>query len=193
MRLWKRLLGTALCLCAAVCLMSVSASAAEHSNHPICGAAHTDIGDHTGACGDVTWTAWNGTDDITYDADTKTAYVYLASDATRNNHLIVKTGCTLYLCLNGNSLTSSVTSSSDMKNSEVINVPNNAKFILCDCKDSGPMYSSFSASSLTRPMQKEKECGLARIATLPPHFPCTAERSAAIMPMRNAGGLVVQV
>lgn len=36
MRIWKRLLGTALCLCAAVCLMSVSASAAEHS-HPICG------------------------------------------------------------------------------------------------------------------------------------------------------------
>ena len=142
MRLWKRLLGTALCLCAAVCLMSVSASAAEHNNHPVCGETHTDIGDHTGACGDVTWTAWNGTDDITYDADTKTAYVYLASDATRNNHLIVKTGCTLYLCLNGNSLTSSVTSSSDMKNSEVINVPNNAKFILCDCKDSGTITHS---------------------------------------------------
>ena len=29
MRLWKRLLGTALCLCAAVCVMSVSASAAD--------------------------------------------------------------------------------------------------------------------------------------------------------------------
>lgn len=36
MRIWKRLLGTALCLCAAVCVMSVSAGAAEHS-HPICG------------------------------------------------------------------------------------------------------------------------------------------------------------
>ena len=141
MRLWKRLLGTALCLCAAVCVMSISASAAEHTDHPICGANHENIGDHTGTCEAVTWTAWNGTDEITYDADTKTAYVYLASDATRNNRLIVKTGCTLYLCLNGNSLTSSVTSSSDT-NSEVINVPNNAKFILCDCKDSGTITHS---------------------------------------------------
>lgn len=142
MRIWKRLLGTALCLCAAVCVMSVGASAeGEHTEHPICGANHENIGDHTGTCEAVTWTAWNGTDEITYDADTKTAYVYLASDATRNNRLIVKTGCTLYLCLNGNSLTSSVTSSSD-KNSEVINVPNNAKFILCDCKDSGTITHS---------------------------------------------------
>ena len=39
MKKWKRLLGLALCLCAAVCVMSVSASAAEHSSHPICGAA----------------------------------------------------------------------------------------------------------------------------------------------------------
>ena len=138
---WKRLLGTALCLCAAVCVMSVSASAAGEHSHPICGANHENIGDHTGTCEAVTWTAWNGTDEIRYDADTKTAYVYLASDATRNNRLIVKTGCTLYLCLNGNSLTSSVTSSSDT-NSEVINVPNNAKFILCDCKDSGTITHS---------------------------------------------------
>ena len=142
MKKWKRLLGLALCLCAAVCVMSVSASAeGEHTEHPICGANHENIGDHTGTCEAVTWTAWNGTDEITYDAVTKTAYVYLASDATRNNRLIVKTGCTLYLCLNGNSLTSSVTSSSDT-NSEVINVPNNAKFILCDCKDSGTITHS---------------------------------------------------
>lgn len=145
MKKWKRLLGTALCLCAAVCVMSVSASAAgEHTEHPICGANHKNIGDHTGTCKAVTWTAWNGTDEITYDEDTKTAYVYLASDATRNNHLIVKTGCTLYLCLNGNSLTSSVTSSSDTY-SEVINVPNNAKFILCDCKGSGTITHSLDA------------------------------------------------
>ena len=66
MRLWKRLLGTALCLCAAVCVMSVSASAANHTDHPICGKTHKDIGDHTGTCEDVTWTAWNGVSEITY-------------------------------------------------------------------------------------------------------------------------------
>lgn len=143
MNLWKRLLAIPIAASLVMGLLpapTLAADTAAHS-HPICGAAHADIGDHTGACEAVTWTAWNGTDEITYDADTKTAYVYLASNATRNNHLVVKAGCTLYLCLNGNSLTSSVTSSSDT-NSEVINVDNNAKFILCDCKGSGTITHS---------------------------------------------------
>ena len=55
MKKWKRLLGLALCLCAAVCVMSVSASAEGEHSHPICGAAHIDIGDHTEPCGNVTW------------------------------------------------------------------------------------------------------------------------------------------
>ncbi len=37
--------------------------------------------------------------------------------------------------------------------SQVINVSNGAQFILCDCKGSGTIT--------TRPVQKEKECGLA--------------------------------
>ena len=135
MRIWKRLLGTALCLCAVVCVMSVSASAeGEHTKHPICGKTHTDIGDHTGTCEAVTWTAWNGTDDITYDEDTKTAYVYLASDATRNNRLIVKTGYTLYLCLNGHSITKTSASSTS---EGVITVEPGSSFTLCDCNGSG--------------------------------------------------------
>ena len=145
MKLWKRLLAIPIAASLAMGLLpapTLAADTATHS-HPICGAAHTDIGDHTGACEAVTWIAWTGTDEITYDAN-KTAYVYLEKDATRDNRLIVKTGCTLYLCLNGNSLTSSVTSSSDT-NSEVINVDNNAKFILCDCKDSGTITHSSGA------------------------------------------------
>ena len=146
MKLWKRLLAIPITASLVMGLLPAPALAADTSahSHPICGAAHADIGDHTGACEAVAWTAWNGTDEITYDADTKTAYVYLTSNATRNNHLVVKAGCTLYLCLNGNSLTSSVTSSSDT-NSEVINVDNNAKFILCDCKDSGTITHSSGA------------------------------------------------
>ena len=143
MNLWKRLLAIPIAASLVMGLLPAPTLAADtvaHS-HPICGAAHTDIGDHTGSCEAVTWTAWNGTDEITYDADTKTAYVYLSSNVTRNKRLIVKAGYTLYLCLNGNSLTSSVTSSSDT-NSEVINVDNNAKFILCDCKDSGTITHS---------------------------------------------------
>ena len=146
MNLWKRLLAIPIAASLVMGLLPAPALAADTAahSHPICGAAHADIGDHTGACEAVAWTAWNGTDEITYDADTKTAYVYLTSNATRNNHLVVKAGCTLYLCLNGNSLTSSVTSSSDT-NSEVINVDNNAKFILCDCKDSGTITHSSGA------------------------------------------------
>lgn len=142
MKLWKRLLAIPITASLVMGLLPAPALAEDTAHsHPICGKDHTDIGDHTGTCDAVTWTAWNGTDEITYDADTKTAYVYLASNATRNNHLVVKAGCTLYLCLNGNSLTSSVTSSSDT-NSEVINVDNNAKFILCDCKGSGTITHS---------------------------------------------------
>ena len=143
MNLWKRLLAIPIAASLVMGLLpapTLAADTAAHS-HPICGAAHADIGDHTGDnCKDATWTAWDGTSEITYDAN-NTAYVYLEKDATRDDHLVVKAGCTLYLCLNGNSLTSSVTSSSDT-NSEVINVPNNAKFILCDCKDSGTITHS---------------------------------------------------
>lgn len=142
MKLWKRLLAIPIAASLVMGLLPAPTLAEDTTHsHPICGKDHTDIGDHTGTCDAVTWTAWNGTDEITYDADTKTAYVYLASNATRNNHLVVKAGCTLYLCLNGNSLTSSVTSSSDT-DSEVINVDNNAKFILCDCKGSGTITHS---------------------------------------------------
>lgn len=143
MNLWKRLLAIPIAASLVMGLLpapTLAADTAAHS-HPICGAAHADIGDHTGDnCKDATWTAWDGTSVITYDAN-NTAYVYLEKDATRDDHLVVKAGCTLYLCLNGNSLTSSVTSSSDT-NSEVINVPNNAQFILCDCKDSGTITHS---------------------------------------------------
>ena len=69
--------------------------------HPICGAEHKDINGHTGACGDVNWTPWDGVSDITYDSDTKTAYVYLTDNAARDSALTVADGYKLYLCLNG--------------------------------------------------------------------------------------------
>ena len=107
----------------------------EHSSHPVCGATHTDIGDHKGACEKVTWTEWNGTDEITYDTDTNTAYVYLASDVTRGDSLRIQAGKILYLCLNGHSITQSDTG-------EVIYIANTAKFILCNCKNDGTITHS---------------------------------------------------
>lgn len=136
MRIWKRLLGTALCLCAAVCLMSVSASAAEHS-HPICGETHRDIGDHVDDCGDVMWTGWDGTGEITY--NNNIAYVYLKNEVTLTSSLEVKAGCTLYLCLNGYSITKTTT---DIMNAGVIDVADEGAFMLCNCKETGTITHS---------------------------------------------------
>lgn len=142
----KQIFCTALCLCM-VLSMSVNASAAEmgqdagggtaeHSSHPVCGASHTDIGDHTDAnCkNNIAWTAWDGTGDIPYDATNKTAYVYLTKNVERSSSLIIQKDYKLFLCLNGCSITK--TNASDAFNG-VITVLDGAQFILCDCKDGG--------------------------------------------------------
>ena len=139
MRIWKRLLGTALCLCAAVCVMSVSASAAvEHTEHPICGNIdkctnpdHSD-GNHGDA---VEWIK------------------VMQTDVTPNNGLILNDGQSYYLgedisvkyditingtvnlCLNGYSITK--TSASTTFSEGVITVTAGSSFTLCDCNGSG--------------------------------------------------------
>lgn len=147
MKLWKRLLAIPIAASLVIGLLPAPALAEDTAHsHPICGATHANIGDHTGTCDAVTWTAWNGTDEITYDADTKTAYIYLEKDATRDDYLDIKAGYTLYLCLNGKKLISSSTGSTAYQMmSQVINVDNNAQFILCDCKDSGTITHSSGA------------------------------------------------
>ena len=132
-------------LCAAL-VPQVSLTAergGEHADHPICGATHKDIGDHTGECADVTWTAWDGVSDITYDAN-NTAYVYLRDNAERDSALEIANGYTLYLCLSGHSLTKNKTGKS------VIKVGDNATLSLCDCSDaqSGKLTHGTTASGL---------------------------------------------
>lgn len=146
MKLWKRLLAIPIAASLAMGLLPAPTLAEDTAHsHPICGAAHADIGDHTGACEAVAWTAWNGTDEITYDAN-KTACVYLEKDATRDDYLDIEAGHTLYLCLNGKKLESSLTSSDAWQGmSQVINVSNGAQFILCDCKDGGTITHSTGA------------------------------------------------
>lgn len=142
MKLWKRLLAIPIAASLVMGLLPAPALAEDTAHsHPICGEAHTDIGDHTGDnCKDATWTAWDGTSTITYDTN-NTAYVYLEKDATRESRLEVKAGYTLYLCLNGNKLESSASQGM----SQVINVSNGAKFILCDCKGGGTITHSSGA------------------------------------------------
>ena len=134
MRIWKRLLGTALCLCAAVCLMSVSASAAEHSNHPICGKTHTAIGDHKGSCENVTWTEVTQAD-VTEGGELKLEdgkSYYLGENISVKYDITIKG--TVNLCLNGHSITKTSASS---PSEGVITVEPNSSFTLCDCNGSG--------------------------------------------------------
>ena len=96
---------------------------ANHT-HCVCGGSVT-AGDHT-SHSDVAYTAWNGTDSITY--TNNVAYVYLTGSATISSHLTVD-GKTLYLCLNGKTLSSN--------NTAKIQVKNGGRLVLCDCQGGG--------------------------------------------------------
>lgn len=119
-----------------VAVLEATVHSGDHS-HPICGAAHKDIGDHKGTCEAVEWTEWDGTSEITYDSN-NTAYVYLTDNVTRS--VRIGENYTLYLCMNGKSLMSSST----IQNNPVIRVDDNAKFILCNCQNGGTITHSDS-------------------------------------------------
>lgn len=134
MKKWKRLLGLALCLCAAVCVMSVSASAAgEHTEHPICGANHENIGDHT--CDNVTWTEVTQKDVTDNNGDLVLAagQSYYLGEDIEVKYAITITG-RVNLCLNGHSITKTSASSTS---EGVITVEPGSSFTLCDCNGSG--------------------------------------------------------
>ena len=136
----RKVLGLALCLGVLVGMLclSVSAEEGQHSSHPICGATHTGIGDHTGTCDNVTWTAWDGANEIAYDPTTGTAYVYLTGETTLTDTLGVKSGYTLYLCLNGKTLKSTGT---------VITVEGGAALNICDCQCGGEITNTSESNS----------------------------------------------
>ena len=138
----KLLLTLTLCLCALLCMVVTASADGEHTAHPVCGATHTDIGDHTGTCGDVTWTAWDGTSEIAYDSTTKTAYIYLADNVNISNKLTIPQGHTLYLCLNGHSITKTSedfgeSNSQIYANGVIDGSAGNVTFALCNCKTDG--------------------------------------------------------
>lgn len=145
----KLLLTLTLCLCALLC-MAVTASASEvpvHS-HPVCGKTHTDIGDHTGTCGDVTWTEWNGND---MDAETRdiqltTGYYYLSDNVTPTSTIhIVGQVC---LCLNGCTLSYSGLVSSDSDSiGGMILLDDGAVLNICDCKGGGSIVYNYDSST----------------------------------------------
>lgn len=103
---------------------------AEHK-HCACGGS-INAGGHTSHA-DVAYTAWNGTSDISYTDNT--AYVYLTGNATRSSHLKV-IGKTLYLCLNGKTLSSN--------GSSKIEVREGGHLVLCDCQGGGTFKGATS-------------------------------------------------
>ena len=92
--------------------------------HCFCGGS-ISAGGHTSHA-DVAYQPWDGTSDILY--TNNTAYVYLTGNATRSSHLKV-IGKTLYLCLNGKTLSSN--------GSSKIEVKNGGHLVLCDCQGGG--------------------------------------------------------
>ena len=154
----KRIISIALCLCALLCAASVRAEAAgaatTHTDHPICGANHKDVGDHTSDnCSTPTWTAWDGKSEITY--TNNVAYIYLSDDVTLEDAkpLTVSTNQTLYLCLNGHSI--------KMKYNggyRVINVES-GNLILCDCKGGGTITQDTGNKYKDRGVYVQKKYG----------------------------------
>lgn len=136
----KLLLTLTLCLCALLCMaVTASASEVQEHSHPICGATHTNIGDHTGPCGDVTWTAWsgpaaNGDTNITYDSN-NTAYIYLADNVEISDALTIPQGHTLYLCLNGKTI--SYNGEGIIYNNGGGLIYINGAATICDCENTG--------------------------------------------------------
>ena len=137
MRLWKRLLGTVLCLCAAVCVMSVSASAEGHSNHVNCGVMDCTNTNH----GHSAITAWNELKQANFDADGKLTLedgksYYLGEDISVEDAITING--TVNLCLNGNTLSSTFT---------VIEVTGDATLNICDCQGGGGKITNTSQSN----------------------------------------------
>ena len=110
-------------------LVPVYGAAPPHK-HPICGAEHTDIGDHTGTCENVDWTAWDGTTDF------PGGNVYLSADVTLEKTLEISSG-TVNLCLNGKVLRIS----ENAIIGAVIEVSEGATLNICDCRTTEHKFS----------------------------------------------------
>lgn len=122
----------------------------EHADHPICGAAHKDIGDHTGECADVTWTELTVRDGQLYIGENAAehtskkyvfaAYVlpegsyYLGEDIAPDD--VIRIEGTVNLCLNGHRITK-VGSDKNQAFAGTIMSEGAASFSLCDCRGGG--------------------------------------------------------
>ena len=137
----KLLLTLTLCLCALLC-MAVTASASEmpvHTNHFSCGVADCQNNNH-GHTPVTEWQPWTGPqsaseDNIPYDSNTKTAYIYLANNVEIEDALTIPQGHTLYLCLNGKTI--SYNGEGIIYNNGGGLIYINGAATICDCENTG--------------------------------------------------------
>jgi len=136
----KLLLTLTLCLCALLCMV-VTASASEmpvHTNHFSCGVADCQNNDH-GHTQVTEWQPWsgpaaNGDTNITYDSN-NTAYIYLTGNVEMSKALTIPQGYTLYLCLNGKTI--SYNGEGIIYNNGGGLIYINGAATICDCENTG--------------------------------------------------------
>lgn len=110
-------------------VMLANGTETEHTNHPICGASCSHNGDHNG---NVTWTEWNGGSIQFNDQDI--AYVYLNEDIVLKNRWYTRDDATVYLCLNGHTITSN-----ESYDKAAVIIEENSNVSICDCKGGGKL------------------------------------------------------
>ena len=147
----KLLLPLTLCLCALLCMVvTASASEVQEHSHPVCGATHTNIGDHTeDKCSTPTWTKlyMDGDGKLCYGEGQQVTYgsafgyyklpagtYYLGTDLTLNRGIqIDSNGGDVTLCLNGKMISCGTGAAIQVKGVNNKNIT----FTLCDCEGSG--------------------------------------------------------
>lgn len=147
----KLLLTLTLCLCALLCMVvTASASEVQEHSHPVCGATHTNIGDHTeDKCSTPTWTKlyMDGDGKLCYGEGQQVTYdsafdyyrlpagtYYLGTDLTLNRGIqIDSNGGDVTLCLNGKMISCGTGAAIQVKGVNNKNIT----FTLCDCEGSG--------------------------------------------------------
>ena len=144
-------------LCAAMTNLTAEQANGTHTNHPICGAAHTNIGDHTveKCTKNVAWTELTVKSDGLYYGNTKAKRSeYNENSKEYSNYYTLPEGSyylggnielkeliqiegTVNLCLNGYSITKTTSEKTNRNFEGVITINKGKTFSLCDCKGGG--------------------------------------------------------
>lgn len=135
----KLLLTLTLCLCALLCMVVTASADEPHANHYSCGVVNCQNNDH-GHTQVTEWQPWTGPqsaseDNIPYDFNTKTAYIYLANNVEISDALTIPQGYTLYLCLNGKTI--SYNGEGIIYNNGGGLIYINGAATICDCENTG--------------------------------------------------------